>query len=169
MASPFAIIRPTLVFGKDDLLLNNIAWALRRFPIFPVYGDGNYQVQPIFAQDLADQIVTAASASDSFTADAAGPDTMSFEELLRLMASKMRVNCGFLHTPPSIGQALTSLIGALVRDVVITRDEVDGLMAGLLVSDEPPAGKTRFADWLEDHVDGLGRGYQSELQRNFRM
>lgn len=166
---PYAIIRPTLVFGKDDLLLNNIAWALRRFPTFPVYGDGNYQVQPIFAQDLADQIVTAASASDSFTADAAGPDTMSFEELLRLMASKMRVNCGFLHTPPSIGLALTSLIGVLVRDVVLTRDEVDGLMAGLLTSDTPPTGATRFGGWLEENADCLGRRYTSELQRNFRI
>ena len=165
---PYAIIRPTLVFGKDDLLLNNIAWALRRFPVFPVYGDGSYQVQPIFAEDLADQIVAAGSTIDSFTADAAGPDTMSFEELLRLMASKMGVRCGFLHTPPSIGLGLTSLIGLMVRDVVLTRDEVDGLMSGLLTSDSPPTGTTRFADWLEENADSLGRRYTSELQRNFR-
>ena len=164
---PYAIIRPTLVFGRDDLLNNNIAWALRRFPIFPIYGNGNYQVQPIFAEDLADQIVSAASASDSFTADAAGPDTISFEELLRLMASKMRVSCGFMHTPPSIGLALTSVVGLLMRDVVLTRDEVDGLMAGLLTSDTPPTGTTRFADWLEENADSLGRHYESELRRNF--
>ena len=165
----YAIIRPTLVFGADDLLLNNIAWALRRFPLFPVYGNGNYQVQPIYAEDLATQAVAAASTTGNSTADAAGPDTMTFKELLRLMASKMRVTCGFLHTPPSIGLALTSVIGLLMRDVVLTRDEIDGLMAGLLTSDAPPTGITRFTDWLTENEDGLGRRYHSELDRNFRL
>ena len=53
MGIPYAIIRPTLVFGEGDLLLNNMAWALRRFPVFSVFGDGDYRVQPIYAEDLA--------------------------------------------------------------------------------------------------------------------
>ncbi len=166
---PHAIIRPTLVFGKDDLLLNNIAWALRRFPFFPICGDGNYKVQPIFAEDLAELAVQAATSVENFTADAAGPDVLSFNALLRLMASKMRASCGLVHTPPSIGLALTSVIGLLMRDVVLTRDEVDGLMSDLLVSDAPPTGTTRFADWLTQNAGGLGRNYQSELARNFRL
>ena len=166
---PYAIIRPTLVFGKSDLLLNNIAWALRRFPFFPIYGNGNYQVQPIFAEDLATQAVAAASTTENFTVDAAGPDTMTFKQLLRLMASKMRVTCGFVHTPPSIGLALTGVIGLLMRDIVLTRDEIDGLMSGFLTSDAPPTGTTRFSDWLDENVNTLGRNYQSELQRNFRL
>ncbi len=166
---PYAIIRPTLVFGKDDLLLNNIAWALRRFPLFPVYGNGNYQVQPIFAEDLAVQIVEAATSTESFTADAAGPDTMSFKELLLLMSEKMGGRSRLLPTPPTIGLALTSVIGLLTRDIVLTRDEVDGLMSNLLVSDTPPAGTTRFADWLNENADSLGRRYESELKRNFHL
>ena len=166
---PHAIIRPTLVYGKDDLLLNNIAWALRRFPLFPIYGDGNYKVQPIFAEDLAELAVQAATSVENFTADAAGPDVLSFNALLRLMASKMRASCGLVRTPPSIGLALTSVIGLLIRDVVLTRDEVDGLMSDLLVSDAPPTGTTRFADWLTHNADDLGRNYQSELARNFRL
>ena len=166
---PYAIIRPTLVFGKDDLLLNNIAWALRHFPLFPVYGNGNYQVQPIFAEDLATQAVEAASSIGSFTADAAGPDTVSFKELLHLIASKMRTTCTFVHTPPTIGLALTNVIGLLKRDIVLTRDEVDGLLSNLLISEAPPTGTTRLADWLNENADSLGRNYQSELQRNFRL
>ena len=166
---PYAIIRPTLVFGKDDLLLNNIAWALRRFPFFPIYGKGEYRVQPIFAEDLAAQIVAAASSSESFTADAAGPDTMSFADLLRLMASAMGIRSRLVPTPPTVGLALTSMIGLLMRDVVLTRDEVDGLMAGLLTSQSPPTGTTRLIDWLNDNADELGRRYQSELRRNFRL
>ena len=166
---PYAIIRPTLVFGNDDLLLNNIAWALRRFPFFPVYGNGSYQVQPIFAEDLATQAVAAAPTTENSTADAAGPDTMTCKELLQLMASKMRVTCGFVLTPPSIGLALTNVIGLLMRDTVLTRDEIDGLMEDLLTSDQPPTGTTRFRDWLTENANSIGRRYHSELDRNFRL
>ena len=163
----YAIIRPTLVFGVGDLLLNNMAWALRRFPVFPVYGSGDYPVQPVYVEDLAAQAVEAGSQSESFVVDSAGPDTFSFEELLRLLASSMGVRARLVRTPPSVGLALTGLVGLLMRDTALTRDEVDGLMAGLLTSGEPPAGTTRLADWLAKNGDGLGRRYVSELRRNW--
>ena len=163
-----AIIRPTLVFGEGDLLLNNMAWALRRFPVFPVFGTGDYQVQPIYAGDLAAQAVAAGSGSDNFVADAAGPDTFTFEELLRLLASGIGTRVRLVHTPPSVGFAMTRLVGLLLRDVMLTRDEVDGLMAGLLTSEVSPNGTTKLGDWLSEDADALGRGYVSELRRNFR-
>ena len=165
---PYAIIRPTLVFGVGDLLLNNMAWALRRFPVFPVYGSGDYPVQPVYVEDLAAQAVEAGSQSESSVADAAGPDTFSFEALLRLLASSMGVRRWFPHTPPRVGLALTGLVGLLMRDMALTHDEVVGLMDGLLTSDEPPTGTTRLSDWLDDNADGLGRRYVSELRRNYR-
>ena len=165
---PYAIIRPTLVFGVGDLLLNNMAWALRRFPVFPVYGNGDYPVQPVYVEDLAAQAVEAGSQSESSVADAAGPDTFSFEALLRLLASSMGVRRWFLHTPPRVGLALTGLVGLLMRDMALTHDEVVGLMDGLLTSGEPPTGTTRLSDWLAGNGDGLGRRYVSELRRNWR-
>ena len=108
---PYAIIRPTLVFGAGDLLLNNMAWALRRFPVFPVYGNGDYPVQSVYAEDVAAQAVEAGSQSENSIADAGVPDTFSFEALLRLLASSMGVRRWFLHTPPRVGLALTGLIG----------------------------------------------------------
>ena len=148
--------------------MNNMAWALRRFPVFPIFGNGDYKVQPIYAEDLAGQAVAAGSfESDSFVADAAGPDTFTFEELLRLLASR-RVGAPvrLVHTSPSLGFALTRLVGLLLRDVVLTRDEVDGLMAGLLTSHAALAGTTRLGEWLEGNADILGRRYVSELRRN---
>ena len=165
---PYTIIRPTVVFGVGDLLLNNMAWALRRFPVFPVYGSGDYPVQPIYVEDLAAQAVEAGSLSESSVADAAGPDTLSFEALLRLLASSIDVRRWFLHTPPRVGLALTGLVGLLMRDMALTRHEVVGLMDGLLTSDEPPTGTTRVSDWLAENGDGLGRRYVSELRRNYR-
>ena len=164
---PYAIIRPTLTFGRGDLLLNNMAWALRRFPFFPICGNGNYPVQPIYAGDLADQAVAAASQAGNSVSDAAGPETLSFEALLRLIASSMGVPCRLVHTPPSLGLTLTRLVGLTMRDVVLTRDEVDGLMAGLLTSDAAPTGTTALSSWLEDNSHHLGRRYASELNRHF--
>ena len=164
---PYAIIRPTLVFGIGDLLLNNMAWALRRFPVFPVYGGGDYPVQPIYAGDVAAQAVEAGCRTADSVADAAGPQTFSFGELIRLLASAMGVRARLMHTPPSVGLALTGLIGLLKRDVALTGDEVAGLMAGLLTSDAAPTGRARLGDWLAGNADGLGRTYVSELRRHF--
>ena len=165
---PSAIIRPTLVFGQEGLLLNNMAWALRRFPLFPVYGKGDYHLQPVYAGDLAALAVEAGSRNDSSVADAAGPETFTFEELLRLLASAVGARVRLVRTPPSVGFALTKLVGLLLRDVGLTRDEVDGLMAGLMTSGATPTGPTRLGDWLADNADGLGRRYVSELRRNYQ-
>ena len=137
-------------------------------PVFPVYGSGDYQVQPVYVEDLAAQAVESGFQSGSSVADAAGPETFSFKALLRLLASSMGVRSRLLHTPPSLALALTGLVGLLMRDLALTRDEVDGLMAGLLTSDAAPTGTTRLSDWLKDNADGLGRRYTSELRRNYR-
>ena len=168
MGIPYVIIRPTLVFGEGDLLLNNMAWALRRFPVFPVFGNGDYEVQPIYAEDLAAQAVDGGLRTDSFVGDAAGPETFTFEELLRLLAQAVGARVRLVHTQPSLGFAMTRLVGLLLRDVVLSRDEVDGLMAGLLTSGAAPTGTTRLSDWLREHADGLGRRYVSDLGRNYR-
>ena len=168
LSGAYAIIRPTLVYGDGDLLLNNMAWALRRFPLFPVYGSGDYPVQPVYAQDLAAQAVAAGSQSENSTTDAAGPETFSFEELLRLLASAMGVHARLVHVPPAVGLALTQVVGLMKRDLALTRDEVAGLMDGLLTSEAAPTGTTRLTDWLRDNADGLGRSYVPELRRNFR-
>ena len=165
----YAIIRPTLVYGDGDLLLNNMAWALRRFPVFPVFGSGEYIVQPIYAEDLAAQAVKAGSHAESKVVDAAGPETFSFEELLRLLASAMRVRIRLVRMPLSVGLALTRMVGLLKGDLALTRDEVEGLMAGLLTSEAPPTGTTMLGDWLAENADNLGRRYVSELRRNFRL
>ena len=167
MGIPYAIVRPTLVFGEGDLLLNNMAWALRRFPVFPVCGTGDYPVQPIYAEDLATQAVAAGSRSEDTVADAAGPETFTFEELLRLLASAVGAQVRLVHTSPSLGFALTRLAGLLLRDVVLTRDEVNGLLAGLLASGSQPTGTTATGDWLDTNRAVLGTRYVSELRRNY--
>jgi len=165
---PHAIVRPTLVFGREDVLVNNIAWILRRFPFFLVPGDGAYRVQPVSVEDTAAICVAAAATARGQTLDAAGPDTYRFDELVRLVAEAVGSRARILHSSRSVALALSGLVGRMRRDVVLTRDELGGLMASLLVSDGPPRGRERFGEWLRQEGDRLGRRYVSELARNFR-
>jgi uncharacterized protein YbjT (DUF2867 family) len=164
----YAIIRPTLVFGVGDILINNMAWLMRRFPVFAVPGSGEYRVQPVSAEDVAEIAVRAADEKGNAVRDAAGPDAYTFDELVRLIAQALGRRIRILHVTPSLDLLLIRLIGWAVRDVVLTRAEMDGLMASLLVSSQPPLGPVRFTDWLAQHTGALGCEYASELDRHFR-
>ena len=156
-----AIVRPTLVFGPEDILVNNIAWMLRRFPVFLVPGDGSYEVQPVSVRDTARICVDAEG-----TVDAAGPERIAFDSLVRLVRDATGSWARVIHGPASVGVALTSIAGACLHDRVLTRDEVTGLTRSLLVGDSVTGGD-RFSDWVIDNADMLGRRYVSELARNF--
>jgi uncharacterized protein YbjT (DUF2867 family) len=164
---PYAIVRPTLVFGKEDILVNNIAWLIRTFPLFPIFGSGDYKVQPVYVRDLAAIAVACARDSQSVTIDAIGPEVFTFEEFVRLLASKIKPQVKLVHLPPAVGVALGQIVGLAVRDVILTRDEMQGLMDGMLTSRQPPNGTTRFTEWLEEHRDEVGASYSSELARHF--
>jgi uncharacterized protein YbjT (DUF2867 family) len=164
----FAILRPTVIFGAEDILINNIAWLLRRFPLFAVPGSGEYRLQPIFIEDLAELALRAGAGSENQTCDAVGPDVFTFNELLDLLARCLHSRALRLHLPAGLALALSRGIGTLLGDVVLTRDEVSGLAAGLLVSSAPPTGWTRLADWLEANRGTIGLHYASELKRHYR-
>ncbi len=154
-----AIVRPTLVFGREDILLNNVAWLLRRLPLFVVPGDGSYRVQPVAVEDVAELAVAAGRRADDVTLDAAGPETYRFDDLVRALAAAVGSSARVLHGPPGVPLALARALGLVLRDVVLTRDELRGLMASLLVSAQPPAGTRRLSDWIAANGDELGRRY----------
>ncbi len=164
----YAILRPTVIFGAEGILINNIAWLLRRFPIFAVPGSGDYRLQPVYVEDVADMAVRAAESDANVVFDAVGPEIYSYNDLVGLIARVVGSRARLVHLPPGLVLAMAGVIGALVRDVVLTREEIDGLMAGLLVSREPPAGTTRLSEWLAQHADSVGVRYASELRRHYR-
>ena len=138
----YAIIRPTVIFGIEDILINNIAWLLRRFPLFVVPGGGGYRFQPIFVEDLAALAVDACGQEDNLVLDAAGPETYTFDEFVRLVGQTMCSRSTIVHLPAALALGLSKIVGYFLGDVVLTRDEVTGFMSDLLISDAPPAGKT---------------------------
>lgn len=163
-----AIIRPTVIFGDEDILINNIAWLLKRFPIFPIFGSGKYLLQPIYVEDMADLVVRAGQSQENIMLDAVGPDTFTYEELVRLLARMLERRVIIAHVPPALGLALARMVQPLVGDVLITRDEIEGLMAGLLVSWNASTGTTHLEHWLREHKNSIGKRYASELHRHYR-
>jgi uncharacterized protein YbjT (DUF2867 family) len=163
----YVILRPTVLFGKEDILVNNIAWLLRNFPVFGLPGDGSYGLQPIFVEDFADLAVETALREENIITDAVGPDIFTFEEMVRLIAEEIGRPARLMKIPPKLALWASQIIGTFVRDVVLTQDEVDGLMAGLLVSEDPPRGKTHLTDWLRANRDVVGVRYASELKKHY--
>ena len=164
----YAIIRPTVIFGYEDILINNIAWFLTKFPVFAIPGDGDYRLQPVFVEDVAWIAVKAGQSNDNMVLDAVGPEIFKYEELIRLIADKVKSKARIIHVRLGLALFLSKFIGYMVNDKVLTRDEVEGLMSNLLVSENPPTGKTRLSDWLSQHADTVGIQYASELNRHYR-
>ena len=164
----YAILRPAVVFGTEDILINNIAWFLRRFPFFPVGGSGDYKIQPVYVEDMAEMAVGMAHKDDNLIVNAVGPETYTYDELVRLIAETVGSKAKIVHIRPGLALLLARLMGYIVRDVVLTRNEIEGLMAGLLVSEGRPTGQTRLSHWLEHNRERVGTRYTSELQRHYR-
>jgi NADH dehydrogenase len=161
----YCILRPTVLFGKEDILINNIAWSLRFLPVFGVFGRGDYKLQPIYVDDLAAAAVAKAAANTNEVVNAIGPETFTYRDLVDTISRALGLNRLILNVPPEVGYWACRSIGLLMRDVVITRHEIRGLMENRLYVDAPPLGTTKFTDWIRQNRDDFGRHYTSELAR----
>jgi uncharacterized protein YbjT (DUF2867 family) len=163
----YAIVRPTVIFGAEGVLINNIAWLLRGFPIFAVPGSGEYRIQPVFVEDVAEIAVSLGHKDDNIIIDAIGPEIYTFNDLVCLIREKIRSRAGIVHVRPRLALFVARLIGYLVKDVVITKDEIDGLMSNLLISEGIPKGHTRLSEWLAQNAKSVGIKYISDLKRHY--
>ena len=163
----FTILRPTVIFGLEDILINNIAWFERHFPVFAIPGDGRYRIRPIFVKDMARLIVDAVEGEGNSVRDAVGPETYTFEELVRLIAKELGRRARVVHVPTPIAYLATCVAGWLVGDVVLTWEEYKGLMAGLLAPEAPSSGETRLSHWLAANRELVGKHYASEVARHY--
>lgn len=163
-----AIVRPTLTYGPGDILVNNLSWVLRRFPLFAIPGNGEYRLQPVHVDDVARIAVDAGRQSGDVDIDAAGPDILTFNRFVQLLADAVDSRTWLFHAPRVVSHLGARALGVLVRDVMLTGDEITELTASLLVSAQPPAGRIGLPAWASAHADELGRRYHSELDRHFR-
>ncbi|MDZ4826250.1 MAG: hypothetical protein SGJ13_07265, partial [Actinomycetota bacterium] len=127
---PFAIVRPTVVFGREDILLNNI--------------------------DLAALCAALGERRDDVVVDAVGPETYTFNELVDLLRDTVGSSSKIIHAPAWIVATLARGLSVAVRDVLLTREELDGMMAGLVSVDGPTTAPTSLREWVGAHRDTLG-------------
>ena len=161
----YTILRPAVIFGQEDILINNIAWVLRHLPVFGVFGDGQYKMQPIYVDDLAELAVQCAADEGNRIVEAIGPETFTYRELVEVTGKTIGCVRPIVSVNPVLGYSLAWLMGKFVGDVIITRDEIRGLMEGRLYVDAPPAGTTKLTQWAASNSAWLGRRYASELAR----
>jgi NADH dehydrogenase len=163
----YAIVRPTVIFGREDILINNIAYILRKVPVFGIPGSGSYRLRPVSVEDVADICVRSGRMESDEVIDAVGPETFTFEGLVRLIAQTIGRRTLFVHVPPAVVLNAAAIIGRLVGDVMVTRDELDGLMAELVMTEGPATGSRRLTEWLARNADTVGKRYASEVSRHY--
>jgi uncharacterized protein YbjT (DUF2867 family) len=164
----WTILRPTVLFGREDILINNLAWLLRKLPVFGIFGDGAYRLQPIYVDDLAILAAEEGLKSENATLNAIGPETFTYRDLVATIGEIIGRRRTMVSIPPALGYAAGRLLGTLVGDLIITREEIEGLMSNLLFVDDVPVGRTRLTDWMRENAEDLGRHYASELSRRRR-
>jgi uncharacterized protein YbjT (DUF2867 family) len=165
---PWAIVRPAILFGGDGVLVNNIAWLLRRVPVFAIGGRGDYRVRAVHVDDLARLCARLGTSTDTVTLDAVGPQSMTFREMIDAIRAAVGSRARILNVPAAALVALSGLLGVVLRDTLLTRDEYRAMADGLADSAAPATGETVFTDWVAAHGGELGRGYANEIDRHFR-
>jgi uncharacterized protein YbjT (DUF2867 family) len=164
----YAILRPTVIFGREDILINNIAWFVRHLPVFGIPGDGRYGVRPIYVEDMARLLADLVDKRSNEVVDAVGPETFAFEELIHLIASRVSKEVRVIHMPAFMAYLTTCLVGFFLRDVVLTWEEYRGLMSNLLARPGNSTGETRLTQWLSRNSEYLDHRYASEVARHYR-
>jgi NADH dehydrogenase len=162
---PHSILRPAVLFGGEDILINNIAWSLRRMPVFGLFGGGNHGLRPIHVEDFAALAIAEGQAEGCRTVDAVGPESFTLRELVATLGQIIGKPRPMMSVPPALGLLAGRLVGLLKRDVFLTKEEITALMAGLLESKAPATGTIRLSEWAKQNKETLGREYASEMRR----
>lgn len=169
----YAALRPAILFGGDGVLINNIAWLLRRLPVFAIAGDGTYRIRPIHVDDLARVMADAgAPASDGSRkpdsiADAVGPDRPRFRELVDWIAEATGARSRVIHVPAFVVTPMSALLGVALRDVLLTKAELSAMMHGLADTEGEATGHISIEKWIAEHGNDLGLTYANEIDRHF--
>lgn len=172
---PHAIVRPAILFGDSpgrgteaSVLLNNIAWLLRRLPVFAIADGGRYRVRPVHVDDLARLCVDLAERSGDVTVDAVGPESVRFRDLVGLLKSAIGSRALLVPVPGWALPPLSTVLGTMLRDVLLTAEEYRSMRDGLADSAAPATGQESLTAWIAEHAQDLGRSYANELDRHYR-
>ena len=162
-----AIVRPAFLFGRDGVLINNVAWMLRHLPLVAVGDGGGYWVRGIHVDDLATLCADLGEQDTNVTVDAVGPQRLTFRNLIGHVRDAVAPKTPIVSVPGWALPPLTTAIGVLLRDRLLTADEYHAMADGLADSQAPTNGETKFTDWLTAHAEDLGRRYINDTRSHF--
>lgn len=163
----YAILRPAVLFGDKGILINNMAWFLRYTPVFGIPGNGKYQMQPIHVKDFAELAVDAINSNENQIIQAIGPETYTFEEMMKMLRKTVKSRSLLIHVPPMMAYYATKILGWVLGDVILTKDEVVGLKENRLFVDAPGVGAIKLSEWVQENAGILGKQYFNELKGHF--
>jgi NADH dehydrogenase len=163
------VLRPAILFGGDGVLLNNIAWLLRRLPVFAIGGRGDYRIRGIHVDDLARLCLEKGGERFDSVSDAVGPERPTFVELVNSIKDAVESHSRLIHVPAAVLPVLSRAVGTALGDVLLTRDEYRAMAGGLADTEGPATGTTALSEWLTEQASVLGRTYANELKRHFDM
>lgn len=139
---PFVILRPSLVYGDGETgLVAALAGHLRSLPVMPVIGDGRIEIDPVHIDDLC-AVIGACLARDDVlgrTYDVVGPDRVSLDDFLRILAGVLGVRRRLLHLPARAALLLAQLLARVMTHPPLTVDNVLGLTSPARVDREAAA------------------------------
>jgi NADH dehydrogenase len=165
---PHAIVRPAILFGRGDVLINNIAWLLRHSPVFAIGGAGAYRIRAIHVDDLARLCISLGARTETVTVDAVGPQSLSFRRLVEAVRSAIGSHAVIVSVPGPVLTTISRALGVMLRDSLLTPDEYHAMADGLADSDAPTNGEISLTEWIGENADILGRNYANELDRHYR-
>ncbi|MGH9093154.1 MAG: SDR family oxidoreductase [Acidimicrobiales bacterium] len=165
---PYAVLRPAILFGTGGVLLNNIAWLLRRLPVFAVGGNGSYRIRAVHVDDLARLCVEAGAGRTDTVTDAVGPERPTFVELVQILRRAVGSRARVVHVPAPLLRGLSAALGVALRDKLLTWDEYRAMADGLADTAGPATGRIALSEWVGAHAHELGRHYANELDRHYR-
>jgi NADH dehydrogenase len=165
---PYAVARPAILFGGNGVLVNNIAWLLRRLPVFAIGGGGQYRIRGIHVDDLARLCADLGTRTDTVTLDAVGPESLTFREMVQAIKEAVRSRALIVPVPGAVIPLLAAGLNLLLRDTLLTAGEYHAMAAGLADSAAPATGTIAFTEWVQQHGQELGRRYANELDLHFR-
>ncbi|MFC2110924.1 SDR family oxidoreductase [Bacteroidota bacterium] len=161
----YSILRPAVIFGKEDILINNIAWMLRKLPLMGVFGDGNYMLQPIYVEDFARLAIEEGNKTENNIIDAIGCETFTYKDLIEKIGEIIGKRKPIISVSDGIGYLVGYIIGKMLGDIIITKEEIKGLKSNLLYTDSNAVGTTKLTDWVKTNASIVGEKYANELAR----
>jgi len=118
------ILRPSIVFGREDQFVNRFAGLISSLPVVPIIG-GTARFQPVYVDDVA-QAVTASVADPARfggrTFELGGPETISMSDLNRRIAAEIGAKPAFVEMPDALSGLMAGMTGWL-PGAPITRDQ----------------------------------------------